>query len=240
MSKGIDPTKRNLGEEKREIDRFYTQLGQLQPLGEAFVDPKENLSIPELIKRLITYDVIASKLNLKPSELPGVEIPKTFRDLNRFLENAVQIHPDACLIYLTNIPLPDGWYRFGGEGHMVDVQCMKLADSTQKLLDQPVGNSFALITPAVWGSNRLSYREPMIYRDNNLQPAWYRLGGTGKIKRLSRGRYTVPAGSVYVLRDAIAQPWQNWDESWFPKEAYSFKRWGCGLALPLFTLPNKA
>lgn len=39
-----------------------------------------------------------------------------------FLENAIQMHPDACLVYLSNISLPDGWYRFSGEGHMVDVQ----------------------------------------------------------------------------------------------------------------------
>ena len=164
-----------------------------------------------------------------------------------FLENAVQLNPDSCLIYLSNTPLADGWYRFGGEGHMVDVRCLKLNDPTQTLLSQPVGKCFALITPAVWGSNRLSYREPMIYQNNNWQPVWqvetfltersfpfrYRLGGSGKTKRLSRGRYAVPVGTVYVLRESLNQPWQEWDESWFPTEAYSFKRWGCGLALPL-------
>jgi CRISPR-associated protein Cmr3 len=164
-----------------------------------------------------------------------------------FLENAVQMHPDTCLIYLSNIPLQDGWYRFGGEGHMVDVHSIKISPSTQQLLSQPVGDRFALITPAVWGSTRLSYREPMVYESNELQPAWhlatllterphpwrYRLGGKGNTKRLSRGRYAVPAGSVYVLATAIAQSWQDWSEAWFPTEAYSFKRWGCGLALPL-------
>ena len=38
-----------------------------------------------------------------------------------FLENGVQLHPDVCLSYLSNTPLPDGWYRFGGEGHMVEL-----------------------------------------------------------------------------------------------------------------------
>lgn len=165
-----------------------------------------------------------------------------------FLENAVQMNPDTCLIYLANTPLSNGWYRFSGEGHLVELQCIEIAASTQQLLSQPAGNSFALITPAVWGSNRLSYREPMTYQNNSWEPSWqietllterpmpfrYRLGGTGKTKRLSRGRYAVPAGSVYLLKDgAIVQPWQDWDEDWFPKEAYSFKRWGCGLALPL-------
>jgi len=167
------------------------------------------------------------------------------RDL--FLENAVQMHPDTCLIYLSNIPLNDGWYRFGGEGHMVDVHCVEIAQSTQKLFNQPVGKIFALLTPAVWGSTRLSYREPMIYSDNNWKPAWdteailtehpkpfrYRLGGSGKTKRLSRGRYAVQPGSVYVLKEPLKQPWHKWSELWFPTEAYNFKRWGCGLALPL-------
>jgi CRISPR-associated protein Cmr3 len=87
----------------------------------------------------------------------------------------------------------------------------------------------------------------MTHSEGTWQPAWdiatfllqrpdpfrYRLGGEGKTKRLSRGRYAVPAGSVYVLNEALDKPWQDWDESWFPTEGYSFKRWGCGLALPI-------
>ncbi|UBF29631.1 type III-B CRISPR module-associated protein Cmr3 [Kovacikia minuta CCNUW1] len=164
-----------------------------------------------------------------------------------FLENAVQMHPDAYLIYLSNVKLPDGWYRFGGEGHMVNVRSIDLAPKTQELLNQPVGKQFALITPAVWGSNRLSYREPMQNQGDRVAPLWenaallterptpfrYRLGGEqGKTKRLSRGRYAVPAGSVYVLPKPLPS-WEAWDEAWFPIEAYSYKRWGCGLALPL-------
>ena len=52
-------------------------------------------------------------------------------------------------------------------------------------------------------------------------------------KLLSRGRYAVPAGTVYVLDRPLDRTWQQWDESWFPREGYSYKRWGCGLALPL-------
>ena len=57
---------------------------------------------------------------------------------------------------------------------MMDVRCIEVANSTQQLLSQPVNHQFALITPAVWGSTRLSYREPMIYENNDLQPAWKR------------------------------------------------------------------
>jgi CRISPR-associated protein Cmr2 len=86
MGSPTNPKDYNPAQEKSQISQFYTQLRQLKPLGEAFIDEKEELSIPELIKRLITYDVIATQINLKPNELPSVEIPQTFRDLNRLSE----------------------------------------------------------------------------------------------------------------------------------------------------------
>ncbi len=170
-----------------------------------------------------------------------------------FLENAIQLKPDICLIYLTNTEIPAGWYRFGGEGHLVNLRCEPIQAPIKDLLNRDLGRSFALITSAVWGSNRLSYRTPNL--DKNSQPIWdenyqistllterphsfrYRLGGEpGKTKRLSRGRYAVPAGTVYVLERPFTEDvntWQKWSDDWFPYEAYSFKRWGCGLALPL-------
>lgn len=172
-----------------------------------------------------------------------------------FLENAVQLDPDACLVYLANTKIPDGWYRFGGEGHMVEIECLPLGETAQQLLNQPLQQSFALITPAIWGSNRLSYRAPQVDLDNDKllwsdrevvalltqrpQQMRHRLGNkkdnhqAHQPKLLSRGRYAVPAGSVYVLESALNQTWQQWDESLFPHEGYSYKRWGCGLALPL-------
>jgi len=170
-----------------------------------------------------------------------------------FLENSVQMKPDTCLVYLANTPLDPGWYRFGGEGHIVDVQCKPITSTLNDFLKSPVGSAFALITPGVWGSNRLSKREP-IYLSKRAEPesqaqnVWevealftdraipfrYRLGGQGsQPKRLSRGRYAVPVGTVYILKQSINQPWQNWSEQWFPQEGPSLKRWGCGLALPL-------
>ena len=203
-----------------------------------------------------------------------------------FLENGVQLHPDVCLTYLANHDLPDGWYRFGGEGHMVELTCHKLSESNQALLNKTkLNRSFAIVTPAIWGSNRLSARTPRELKkgdanrhrlepvDSDLGNQWeldalltqkavptrYRLGdytpsqkttngatasstpqpkGRRKEypKRLSRGRYAVPAGSVYVLSqsfDDAYDNWCKWPEQWFPKEGPSLKRWGCGLALPL-------
>jgi CRISPR-associated protein Cmr3 len=189
-----------------------------------------------------------------------------------FLENAVQLHPEACLVYLSNIELDGGWYRFGGEGHMVNLTCHPLDSERQELLQEPVGKCFSTITPAIWGSNRLSYRVPQLLRkqdaarhhlevvDSDLKtpPEWdvealltdrpvpfrYRLGnridekGNDVQQRyapklLSRGRYAVPAGTVYVLKAELKQAWQEWPTDWFPKEGPSLKRWGCGLSLPL-------
>jgi len=199
-----------------------------------------------------------------------------FRDKEQgslFLENSVQMNPDNCLVYLSNNPLPDGWYRFGGEGHMVDVTCVEICDKIKELLNTKIQTSLALITPAVWGSNRLSYREPVLLQkghensqvnsnnnEHNEQKIWslealftdraipfrYRLGNHNNQnntednhnnnqapKLLSRGRYAVPAGTIYVLSKPLNKSWQEWDENWFPKEGPSLKRWGCGLALPI-------
>lgn len=158
-----------------------------------------------------------------------------------FLENGVQLDPDACLVYLSNIELPNGWYRFGGEGHMVSVSSHPLSTDHAQLLNQPVGDTFALLVPAVWGSNRFSQRLPQAWNKNvetvltkRPNPFRYRLGGTkGQTKRLSRGRYAVPAGSVYILKQPIDKPWHLWPDEWFPKEGPYLNRWGCGLALPV-------
>ncbi|WP_017327459.1 hypothetical protein [Synechococcus sp. PCC 7336] len=155
-----------------------------------------------------------------------------------FLENGVQMHPDTCLVYLANKSLRSGWYRFGGEGHLASVDCQPLSQSTAQLLDRDLGHSFATIAPSVWGSNRLSRRYPTAWEGRvallteRPEPYRYRMGGKGHVKRLSRGRYTTPAGSVYVL--AAPQPaWNHWPNQWFPKEGPHLSRWGCGLALPL-------
>ena len=173
-----------------------------------------------------------------------------------FLENAVQLDPEVCLVYLSTEKLDDGWYRFGGEGHMVEIKSHSLTKESKinTLLNPPldkscasstpsIGKSFALITPAVWGSNRLSLRVPGVQTDKGWEMVWqveamlcdrpttyrYRRGS-----HLSRGRYAVPAGAVYVL-DREQKPWHKWPPDWFPEDGddLRLKAWGCGLALPL-------
>ncbi|NJM76601.1 MAG: CRISPR-associated protein Cmr3 [Acaryochloridaceae cyanobacterium RU_4_10] len=164
-----------------------------------------------------------------------------------FLENAVQIAPDTCLTYLSNKEIQPGWYRFGGEGHLVSVTKHHLDSLTQDLLNTSLGHVFALITPALWGSNRKSLRYPEAWESNvktmlteRPHPFRYRLGGKDKDNphkptRLSRGRYAVPAGTVYVMEQSWKQKqscWYDWTGI-FPKEGYELNTWGCGLALPL-------
>ncbi len=155
-----------------------------------------------------------------------------------FLENAVQMHPDTCLVYLSTRELPADWYRFGGENHLAEIYSIPLEEDHPILtrLRQPIQRAFALISPGVWGSNRLSLRHPdspnfpeiaQMLTDKPV-PYRYRAGGY-----LGRGRYAVPAGSVCVLKQPVNKSWCEWPEEWFPKEGYSLKRVGCGLSLPL-------
>ncbi|NEQ29573.1 MAG: CRISPR-associated protein Cmr3 [Leptolyngbya sp. SIO4C5] len=185
-----------------------------------------------------------------------------------FLEYGIQLDPEVCLVYLSNVELPEGCYRFGGEGHIAQVTSEKIEpdEPIRALLDTPeaLDRSFAIACPGVWGSNRLSYRAPcrspqgqLSWPDNPVQSILtkrpqafrFRLGnqhdehgqdihGQSQPKLLSRGRYAVPAGSVYMLENSLA-PWLKWPDGkreeggWFPHEGYSFKRWGCSLAFPL-------
>jgi CRISPR-associated protein Cmr3 len=239
---------------------------------------------PQLCKKLIPKDnqpivtdwqvadwpqVFGEPWTYSPHLHPQLEKEQRRVDTDRergslFLENAVELNPNTCLVYLANDELPNGWYRFGGEGHMVNLECHPIK-SCQKLLEQPLGQSFALITPAIWGSNRLSYREPILLETDRKAWEWdallterpspyrYRLGGGDRARenpnpqdehqprRLSRGRYAMPAGSVYVLKEKLQhQTWQDWPDRWFPREYYSFKRWGCGLALPMGAIAQNA
>jgi CRISPR-associated protein Cmr3 len=153
-----------------------------------------------------------------------------------FLENAVQLSPDARLIYLSSHPLPTGWYRFGGEGHIAEVQSIPLAETSKQLFSQPLGSCFALICCGIWGSSRQSKRFPDTWQSKKQAlltsrpiPFRYRLG-----ERLSRGHYAVPAGSVYVLNEPLQESWEQLDENIFPHyKRDGYKKWGCGLALPV-------
>ena len=135
----------------------------------------------------------------------------------------------------------------------------RLVQLLQKQLKPP----FALITPGVWGGPKLSIREPIDtsvprgafpwHRDGSPpgilterpRPWRHRLGhgcnegirsDPGRVgkRRLSRGRWAVPAGSCYQIHDNDPiPPWAEWPLQWFPKEGFSFKHLGTALSLPI-------
>jgi CRISPR-associated protein Cmr2 len=67
--------------EDTKIKTFYQQLSEKLP--EAIIDARESLSIPELIKRLITVNEI-------PSVLTQPETPRSFKQVNRWQEDNVK------------------------------------------------------------------------------------------------------------------------------------------------------
>ena len=169
-----------------------------------------------------------------------------------FLENAVQMDEDNCLVYLSTHEIADGWYRFGGENHMVEISCQKLNGYILELLNARIKKSFALICPAVWGTNNLSERYPTAFKASGKPPQMltdrpvpfrYRLGkGDRKSSStLGVGRYAVPAGTVYVLKHDLNKTWWDFPNEWFPQsngqvssgQNTLLKQLGCGLCLPI-------
>lgn len=185
-----------------------------------------------------------------------------------FLEYAVQMDDDICLIYLSTHKI-EGWYQFGGENHIVEISSEKLSNPMLNYLNKPIGRAFALITPGVWGSNKLSYRYPKhpdflkhkrpLMLTEKAVPYRYRIGHgetvneERKTGRLSRGRYAVPAGSVYVFKERLDLNWWHFPDRWFPDPRSAekaklphkkgldekeplfslIKNMGCGLCLPV-------
>ncbi|MBD2501986.1 CRISPR-associated protein [Anabaena azotica] len=174
-----------------------------------------------------------------------------------FLENTVQMGfhlrngepKDTCLVYLSTYALPDGWYCFGGENHLVEITSIPLLDDSPiiKLLQQKIHRSFALITPGIWGSTHYSYRypqhpdfpKPTHILTDRPSPYRYRVGDRKGRGRLGRGRYAVPPGTVYILDEPLNKTWwgnkeeAGFPDEWFPKEGFGLKKVGCGLCLPI-------
>lgn len=76
----------------------------------------------------------------------------------------------------------------------------------------------------------LPYRYRLGKRRNEAVTEQYDPRSTG---RLSRGRYAVPAGSVYVFKHPLELSWWEFPDEWFPKEGFPLKHLGCGLCLPI-------
>lgn len=193
-----------------------------------------------------------------------VRLPKGNDDRGSlFLENAVQMEEGSCLVYLSTHEIPNGWYRFGGEQHIVEITTQKIHQDVLDLLNQPIGRKFALICPAIWGTNNLSFRYPKSLSFSNKRPEMLTdrpipfrprtVKGNDCNQRtnaLAIGRYAVPAGTVYVLKDPLEEQYNNWWKfplDWFPnsdkqkptdQRPLPLKHLGCGLCLPITIKEN--
>ncbi|MEH1823636.1 MAG: type III-B CRISPR-associated protein Cas10/Cmr2 [Nostoc sp.] len=84
VEKAYEPKKYNYQVEKTTVKKFYEQLSE--KLGESFIDPDEQLSIPELIKRLITHEVITEKLKQS--------LEKNFSNVTQLIEQLKKLSKD--------------------------------------------------------------------------------------------------------------------------------------------------
>lgn len=185
-----------------------------------------------------------------------VRIPADENDRGSlFLENAVQMQEGSFLVYLSTHQIPDGWYRFGGENHIVEITSQDINEDILNLLNTPIERQFALICPAVWGTNNLSFRYPKDERFSNKRPAMLTdrpipfrprtvksNNQQQRTNKLSIGRYAVPSGTVYVVKNPLNMTWWDFPNNWFPQSNNNlsinqrplpFKHLGCGLCLPI-------
>lgn len=136
-----NPQKMNYGDEKEEIERFYKELARKldkcppnqEPEGR-FIAPNEKLSIPELVKRLVTLPEIANLISIAiPNNEPLAKL-KGFREIDR--------KPTA-----TTPGQWTGWFM--GDGDKVGEHLKKLANENKD------GSSIQQFSDKIrkWGQN---------------------------------------------------------------------------------------
>lgn len=118
---------------KNRQKEFYKRLSE--EFGESIISPNERLSIPELIKRLITLDDIAKQLDIEENKLPSIEIPKNFSDINRHQSNPHERRWTA-------------WFQ--GDGDCIGEYLKALADTGQN--EDAVLTTFSTAMME-WGKN---------------------------------------------------------------------------------------
>jgi CRISPR-associated protein Cmr2 len=103
------PHKRPKGQEEAEVKAFYQQLSEAigkNQTGEAIITDREQLSIPELVKRLVTIDAVVG-------QNPEIDSLRSFKALNRWSETDT---PDEAQ-RATDTDQPERWTGwFQGDG----------------------------------------------------------------------------------------------------------------------------
>jgi len=145
-------------DKKEELYRKY---------GEAIITPSEELSIPELIKRLITLEEIAHKIGIKLTE-----VPRTFRHLRRWQEEGeAQLTPEEPENQWT------GWFQ--GDGDKAGDYLKSLKDKGEDEAESLHKFSYEMLN---WGEKDLKESLPkdlgrIVYAGgDDLFGVFYRIG----------------------------------------------------------------
>lgn len=135
------PDRRNAQAEKEQIAKFYGELRAEDKLGEAFVDETEELSIPELVKRMVTYKPIIRLIDsLTAEEVTRVQDVRSFADLNR-----------------KDTDRYTGWFR--GDGDRIGLFLQKIGGNNEDVLN---GFSQAMVN---WAEKILKHSLPSVSDD---------------------------------------------------------------------------
>jgi len=152
-----NPQKTNRHKQKQEIAKFYRRLSyklgeafietakltiaedklaeKIKEYGEAFVDPDEELSIPELVKRMVTHETIANEIvqtfkeeiDLKTphrlKELAEELKPNSFTDISRLKSKDSKSQEPREKEYWT------GWFQ--GDGDRMGDLLKKISENSE-------------------------------------------------------------------------------------------------------------
>jgi CRISPR-associated protein Cmr2 len=135
--------------------------------GEAIISPTEELSIPELIKRLITLEEVATEIGIKLTE-----VPRTFRKLSRWQEER-----EAQLIPEDSDRQRTGWFQ--GDGDKAGEYLKSLKDKGEDEAKSLHKFSYAMLN---WGEKHLKKSLPedlgrIVYAGgDDLFGVFYRIG----------------------------------------------------------------
>ena len=144
-----DPRRYNYHEQKTKVEQFHLQLSQTLgrafidsipelkrkdeawkatksiEYGESFIDPREELSVPELVKRMITHNVIAQEMSDRLRQTLGESQSETLSDLRSLVARIqTDLKPDSFkeLNRLKRKRDPNqpeywtGWFQGDGDG----------------------------------------------------------------------------------------------------------------------------
>ncbi|MGD2182685.1 Cas10/Cmr2 second palm domain-containing protein [Lusitaniella coriacea] len=150
-------------EEREQFQKEY---------GEAIVAPNEELSIPELVKRLVTLEAVATQIPLDIADIPA-----PYRDLNRLSSKKNKKKKEESQPELEPDNRWTGWFQ--GDGDSVGKHLMSLQDRGKNEAEELKKFSRAMMK---WGEGALKPSLPedlgrIIYAGgDDFLGVFYRLG----------------------------------------------------------------